>query len=414
MARDLLGEPSIELDGRCPRLDLVELAPARRPTDAAASRAADPGAVAPAEAALPLVPVLPPIPLTLHLVVDSLITEGARMAGVTLDAQGSGGAGDVTARITGADYGGVVLRDFDTKLALAGQTARGDFRAPQVDAYGSRLTGVTGRIDLAEDRILHLRDITGTAWGGAVQGKADIDLTDPESPAFDIQATAKGIEANEVISSVTPARGIVFGRMDLVSSFSGRGATPQDIARALTGSGNFTATDGKLAATPTTTAIWQALNLGEESIVPFRDLAAAFQVREGRIVTDAVELHGGNAAWKASGSLGFDGQLDYRLQVELDDRLSDVYRKRLGGELAKLLANDSGRLALDLTVSGPAAKPKVTVDTSKLAERAKQNLGDALRGRLDQGVKQGLKGLLGGGTTAPGTADSTGDASGGG
>ncbi|MGQ0721217.1 MAG: hypothetical protein ACT4PE_06545 [Candidatus Eiseniibacteriota bacterium] len=415
VVRDVLGEPSIELDGRCARLDLVELAPPR-PVAAPSSPAGSPGATPPAppaEVALPLVPVMPPIPLTLHLVVDSLITEGARMAGVTLDAKGSGGAGDVTARIASADYGGVLLRGFDTNLALQGQTARGDFRAPEVDAYGSRLTGVTGTIDLAEDRILHLGDIAGTAWGGAVLGRADVDLTDPEQPGFDIEAKASGIEANDVISSVTPASGIVFGKMDLASSFSGRGATPEQIARALTGSGNFTATDGQLAATPTTQAIWQALHLGEESVVPFRDLAAAFQVREGRIFTDGVELHGGNAAWKASGSLGFDGQLDYRVQVELDDRLSDIYRKRLGGELARLLANDSGRLALDFALSGPAAKPQVTVDTSKLAERAKQNLGNALRGRLDQSLKQGVKQLFGGGTTAPGAADSSGDASGG-
>jgi autotransporter translocation and assembly factor TamB len=198
--------------------------------------------------------------------------------------------------------------------------------------------------------------------------------------------------------------------MDLASRFSGRGATPQEIARALTGSGSFTATQGKFAATPTTKALWQALNLGEESIVPFRDLAAAFQVKEGRIVTDGIDVRGANATWKASGSLGFDGQLDYRLQVELDDQLSSLYRKRLGGELAKLLENDSGRLTLDLTLAGPAAKPKVTVDTSKLADRARQNLGDALRGRLDQGVKR----LLGGGGTTTPPPDSTGNTPGGG
>jgi hypothetical protein len=403
------GAPSIELDGHCPRLDLVELAPPRHAAAGSPGAAGAPSAL-PAEAAVPLVPVLPPLPLTLHLVVDSLITEGARMAGVTLDARGRGGKGDVTARVTSADYGGVILRGFDTRLALSGQTARGDFRAPEVDAYGSRLSGVTGTVDLAEDRILHLRDISGAAWGGAVTGRADIDLTDPLQPGFDIEADATGIEANDVISSVTPASEIVYGKMDLASRFSGRGATPQEIARALTGSGNFTATQGRFAATPTTKALWQALNLGEESIVPFRDLVAAFQVKEGRIVTDGIDVRGGNATWKASGSLGFDGQLDYRLQVELDDQLSSLYRKRLGGELARLLENDSGRLTLDLTLAGPAAKPKVTVDTSKLADRARQNLGNALRGRLDQGVKR----LLGGGSTTTPPPDSTGKAPGGG
>jgi autotransporter translocation and assembly factor TamB len=199
---------------------------------------------------------------------------------------------------------------------------------------------------------------------------------------------------------MTPARGVVSGTLDLESSFQGRGATAEAIARALTGSGEITATDGRLAKTPTTQAIWNALGLGEQEAVPFRDLSTYFAVRDGRFVTDDLQLDGANARWKASGSLGFDGALDYDVQVELNDALSDAYRKRLGPDLAKLLGGTSGRLVIDLRITGNAAQPDVHVDRDKLVERAREQIGSSVKEKLGSGLRKLL-----GGSSGPAPAD---------
>ena len=112
----------------------------------------------------PLVPPFPPFPLKVELQVDSLFTEGAAMAGVTLRAEGRDGAGTVDARIHGADYGGVLLQDFETKLQLQGQTAVGTFSAPKVQAFHVPLTRVRGNVDLGADRLLRLTDMKAGAW----------------------------------------------------------------------------------------------------------------------------------------------------------------------------------------------------------------------------------------------------------
>jgi uncharacterized protein involved in outer membrane biogenesis len=403
-------EPRVTLTGRSSRLDLVELAP---PPSAGPGGGtgpdAGPGGASPgsgpaggvAASLPPLVPPFPPFPLTAELKVDSLFTQGASMAGVTLRASGRDGSGTVDATVQGADYGGVLLRDFRTNLRLEGQTATGTFQAPAVQAFHVPMTEVRGDVSLGADRVLRLTDMTAAAWSGAVQGTAEIDLRDPVSPAFDIRTDAKGLQANDFVSSLTPADGLVFGAVDVTSSFQGRGATPEEITRALTGSGTFSAHDGHFAKTPTIDAIWKTLNLGEQQTVPFRDLLAAFAVRDGSLVTDGLTLQGGNAAWKAAGSVSFTGELSYDVQVELNDQLSDLYRKRLGSDLAGLFAGSQGRLVLDLKVRGNASRPTVQLDKERLAaraaERAKQQVGESLKG----GLQQGLQKLLGGSAKPP-------------
>lgn len=384
--------PKVTLTGHSGRLDLVELAPPAPP--------AEPGAVAgvpgPAVALPPLVPPFPPFPLVAKLQVDSLITEGARMAGVTLDAVGQDGAGTVDAHVHGADYGGVILQDFHTKLRLDGQTAAGDFLAPRVQAFHIPMTQVQGKVNLGADRQLRLTDMKADAWNGSVQGTALVDLTDPTSPGFDIRTDAKALQANDFVSSLTPARNLVFGTVDVSSSFRGQGATPEEIAKALTGNGTFSAHDGRIAKTPTIEAIWKTLNLGEEDAVPFRDLLTKFAVENGQLITDGITVDGANATWKAAGAVSFTGDLNYDVEVQLDDRLSDLYRQRLGKDLANLFAGTSGRLAVDLKIRGNTTKPTVTLDREKLAARASERARDQVDNALKSGLQQGLKKLLGG------------------
>ncbi|HMB68407.1 MAG TPA: AsmA-like C-terminal region-containing protein, partial [bacterium] len=245
-----------------------------------------------------------------------------------------------------------------------------------------------------------LTEMKAGAWNGAVEGVAEIDLRDPLSPGFDIRTQAKGLQANDFVSSLTPARDLVFGTLDVASSFQGKGSTPEEITKALTGNGTFSAHDGRFAKTPTIEAIWKTLNLGEQETVPFRDLLTAFAVENGRFVTDEISLQGGNAAWKASGAVSFTGELSYDIQVELNDQLSDLYRKRLGRDLANLFSGSQGRLVVDLKVRGNASKPAVMLDKDKLAtraaERAKSQVGDNLKGELQKGLNK-----LFGGSTKP-------------
>jgi uncharacterized protein involved in outer membrane biogenesis len=366
--------PRIRLDGRCPLLDLAELA-----APAAAGAA---GGAAASQAAAPLIPPIPPFDARIHLIVDSLLTAGGALSDVELHATLAGGKARVETSVAHGQFGVVSMTSLRADLDVEGQTARGTFGSPRVEAQRLPLTRVRGEIDLGEDKVLHVRNVAAGLFTGSVEGDAVVDLSVPGDPAFSIRTAATGVEANDVVSALTPAKDLLHGTLNLRSSFSGRGTDPAAIAAGLTGSGDFTATGGRIERTPAVAQVWNALQFGGRSSIPYKDLAAKFAVRDGRLVTDDVVVDSGDALWKVSGAAAFDGTLEYDVEVELGEQLSEHYRKQLGGQIGGLLANTEGKLVLNLEIQGPAAKPRVTVDEQKLLERAKQNAADALQRKL--------------------------------
>jgi uncharacterized protein involved in outer membrane biogenesis len=388
--------PRLRLEGSSPLLDLAELAPAE---SRAGSAASGPGAGSTGPSDAPLVPPLPPIDAVLRFAVDSLITVGGAMSDVELVATLAEGKGRVETRVGRGDFGGVVLESFDADLALDGQVAQGAFRSPRVEAQRVPLTDVRGDLALGADKVLRVENVRAGLWTGEVRGQATVDISDPADPVFDIETTATGVEANDLLSTLTPAKDLLHGKLNLESTFHGRGTDPIVIAKGLTGSGEFDAAAGRIERTPAVARVWNALQLGDRETIPYQDLAAAFSVRDGRLLTDDVVIDSGDAKWNVSGSTSFDGMLDYQVEVELGERLSNHYKKQIGGQLGALLANTSGQLVVDLRVQGPAAKPQVTVDRQKLLKRAQKNAADSLKQRLEDEGKEllgGLKGLLGG------------------
>ncbi|MGH2570374.1 MAG: AsmA-like C-terminal region-containing protein, partial [bacterium] len=383
--------PRIRVEGRSSLLDLAELSAPPAP-------GAPAGAPASAGEGAPLIPPLPPVDASIHLLVDSLLTVGGALSDVELTMKLAGGKARVETAVAHALFGTIAMTSLRADLDVEGQTARGTFGSPRVEAQRVALTRVRGEIDLGEDKVLHVRNVAAGLFTGTVEGDATVDLSVPGDPAFSIRTTANGVEANDLVSALTPAKDLLHGTLNLRSSFAGRGMDPKAIAAGLTGSGDFEATAGRIDKTPAVAQVWNALQFGGRSSIPYKDLAAKFAVRDGRLVTDNVVVDSGDAIWKVSGAAAFDGTLDYDVEVELGEQLSEHYRKQLGGQLGSLLANTEGKLVLNLEIQGPAAKPRVTVDEQKLLERAKQNAASALQRKLKKegdNLLGGLKDLIG-------------------
>jgi hypothetical protein len=337
------------------------------------------------------VPPLPPFDLAATLDVDTLVTGGSQLASVSLRVTAAPGSAQVRSTIARGDFGGIAVHQANADVDIADGALTGGFRAARVDADRVPLTNVNGRIALGEDRVLHVTDVSADAWTGRLEGAARVDLADPVDPHFTIDTRARGLQANDFLTALTPAHGLLFGTLDLESSFTGHGTDPQAIAAALTGGGNVTGSSGHFAKSPPVSSLWESLNLGERETIAFNDFVTSFSVEDGKLFTRDLALGGRDADWKVAGFVGFDGRLDYDVQVALGEALSDTYRKRLGGELAKLLANDTGRLTLDLKITGEARQPSVRVDTARLFDRARKNAADAVKDQL----KTGLQNLLG-------------------
>ncbi len=383
--------PLVTLRGTCPRLDLVELAP---PPDSAAASgdATSAGGADGAADSLPaLIPPLAPIRAHLELAVDSLLAPDTVLKGTELRADLADAKADVDARVAHASFGkgSVSLANVTGTGVVRDGRFEGSFRAPNGEAYKLPLGPVDGKIDVT-GRIVSVQDVTAALFTGRIEGDAVVDLADPRSPQFTIDSAAKGLQANDLVSALTPADGVLQGTLDLQSHFTGRGVDPVAIAQSLVAEGTLDAKGGRLAHGPHTQALWNALKLDEKKAIDFRELVAPFSIRGGKLETENLRIESSDAAWQANGAIGFDGMLDYAVQVELGDALAAEFRRRAGGDLAKLLAGDSGKITLDLHLSGPATGPQVSLDTSKLADRVRKNAA----GRLQQGLDSAKNKLL--------------------
>jgi hypothetical protein len=78
--------------------------------------------------------------------------------------------------------------------------------------------------------------------------------------------------------------------------------------------------------------------------------------------------------------VGFDGKIDYAVSVTLPPEVaSELHAK--SALAAGALADPQGNLIIDLHVSGPAAAPRVRIDTNAIRDRL---LGKASRALVDQ------------------------------
>ena len=86
------------------------------------------------------------------------------------------------------------------------------------------------------------------------------------------------------------------------------------------------------------------------------------------MATGPAKLTGSHGEWLISGTVGFDGALDYALSITLPREMAA--RLGAGGAFAAAaLADENGRVLLDLRVTGNAKSPRVSWDARATRDR---------------------------------------------
>jgi hypothetical protein len=97
-------------------------------------------------------------------------------------------------------------------------------------------------------------------------------------------------------------------------------------------------------------------------------------------MTDGVTLEGKTGKWQAVGGVGFDGRLDYAVSVTLPPEIASQLRAQ-SAIAAGALTDPHGNLMIDLHVTGPAAAPRVNLDTKAIRDRVLGKASEALLGQ---------------------------------
>ncbi len=240
------------------------------------------------------------------------------------------------------------------------------------------VTDVEAMVQL-EPAVLASPAFSMKGYGGTVGGSARFDLRDTQSPAYSIQTHVKSVQADALLATWTPIKGLLSGTLSSDFDFSGQGQSPEDLKRTLTLVGLAAFAEGQLGPGPALDAVAQYVKIPALREIAFKDLQLPLRIERGRVITDPVQISGPNGDYKLIGSIGFDGAIDYAVSVTLPPAAIEALRAR-SAFAAGAMQDEQGRMLLDLRVTGTARSPRVAWDT--------QSMRDRLAGRASQAIAE--------------------------
>ena len=156
--------------------------------------------------------------------------------------------------------------------------------------------------------------------------------------------------------------------MDSEISLEGKGADWIALSDSLVGHGVITISPVDLDGAPLVAELSKIAELNRQGRVA--SIRSEFRIRDRRITTDHFTLNIGRAPITLAGWTGFDGRLDYRVNLKsLSDRLPDTARQILGD-----LNVDVDRLT-KLSVKGNVNKMIVVIDGVPLEQNLVRKVG---------------------------------------
>ena len=247
--------------------------------------------------------------------------------------------------------------DLDLGLRLAQLTVNPQLTLSDVEARARLQQGV-----------LRLSPLEARLFGGRFEGLVEVDLREDE-PQVRVQPRLAGIQVGELFQLVAPVAPLSGqGDVSLDLRFSGLSLEP--ILASLQGSGDYRLVEGALQGLDLRQLVDEELGRANLQTVSrsiggqtaFDQLAGALAIEAGVVTLPDLNLVASDYGMTGRGQIDLPaGQLDYRLDVRLGERLT--------ASLPRALAEATGG-ELPMRLAGPISQPTVTVDVAGLAERA--------------------------------------------
>jgi AsmA protein len=227
---------------------------------------------------------------------------------------------------------------------------------------------------IRSDRKLVVKNLRGTLNGGAFHFVGQVDRTDGV-PTVEGQFQAEDVVLDDGMSALRYAVPVLAGaplnlkgHVDSDIYLQGRGATWDALSSSLVGHGVITISPVDLEGAPLVAELSKITDLKRQGRMA--SIRSDFGIQDRRITTDHFTLNIGRVPITLAGWTGFDGQLDYRVNLKsLSDRLPDTARQILGD-----LNVHFNKLA-SLSVKGNVNKMAVLIDGVPLDQTLVRKVG---------------------------------------
>lgn len=224
------------------------------------------------------------------------------------------------------------------------------------------------------DGVVYMNGFKLDMLGGKVTGDLTRDLTDFSRPRFEAKVQARGVETNDFLSALSPVKGTVFGKMNLSGSFSGSGLAASVIVRSLTANGDLSIDSGKLVRFGPLARLGKMLGQDWSREQPLRNLNALFKMQGGRIIFNPLNFGLPQGSFKATGSLGIDGTLDFKV----DSKITAETAEKLGlpPALLDFMKDAEGKIPVSFALSGTGSNPEINLNLPAAGEKKESLIGE--------------------------------------
>jgi hypothetical protein len=258
--------------------------------------------------------------------------------------------------------------------------------------YRVEFTNITGDVSI-KDRVIYVTNAKGNVYTGRITGETRVDLNDFENPKYSGTYNATEIEADDFLTRFTKFGGHLFGKVNMSGDFSASGWESEQLVNSLSMNGKALFNQARLVNFEPILKLAETLNFKTFKEETIKDLASAFWVADGRLGFDTLKFLSGFGDWDITGSVGFDGSLNYSGDVLLSEKVTSDLLSQSGlvSGLARMLKDDkSGRVNVPFKLTGTYLKPKIAADLS-VTEKVQEELKDELKDKAADALKKLFK-----------------------
>jgi hypothetical protein len=234
------------------------------------------------------------------------------------------------------------------------------------------------------DSLIVIQRIDAGFFSGRLAGNGSITLGKAGLPGYVLDLKAAQASAGELLSPFSKLGSYLTGVVSTEIHLERQRGGEKSLDENLSGHAEFTLSQGRLTGWPALERLARLTKIEELKDLAIEQWIGKFEIRDERVYGDNLEIKTTVSDLLVSGSVGFDGSLDYSLTLVLSENLTRKYRSKLPGEIASLLTGKKDRLELDFKIGGTTHDPLVNWDTRPVARRLGKKLGSQLDKLIDR------------------------------
>lgn len=246
---------------------------------------------------------------------------------------------------------------------------------------------------LLRDRSVILQNTRMDMLDGTVQMSGEYNTKDVLNPMVDFGISAVAMDipgafrAFSTLQAFAPITEKAIGKVDLEIDFNTYlKDNMMPVLTSIVGKGSFNSKTIGLQRSNMFSAIGTALNTNTFENMTLNDLAAAFEIRNGRLIIEPFEVNMGDATFIIGGDQGLDQTMNYILGINLP---SSSLGSSAGTAINNLIdrasvagieINPQENLNINVTVGGTFTKPDISLNL-------RENTGNALNAIRQEAVQ---------------------------